>query len=45
VAALTSMLAPSAGAKESLERHGLSAFGDLKYPPLCEAMSSQRPAS
>ena len=33
VAALTSMLAPGAGAQEAAERHGISAFGDLKYPP------------
>jgi microcin C transport system substrate-binding protein len=32
VAALTSVLAPTAKASESPERHGLSAFGDLKYP-------------
>jgi ABC-type oligopeptide transport system substrate-binding subunit len=31
-AALTSSLTPIAGALESSERHGLSAFGDLKYP-------------
>jgi microcin C transport system substrate-binding protein len=33
VAALTSMLAQGAGAQEARERHGISAFGDLKYPP------------
>src|SRR4030095_17153746 len=31
-AALTSALTPIADAVESSERHGLSAFGDLKYP-------------
>jgi microcin C transport system substrate-binding protein len=31
-AALTSVLAPFAKAGESHERHGISAFGDLKYP-------------
>jgi microcin C transport system substrate-binding protein len=31
-AALTSILAPAANSAENLERHGLSAFGDLKYP-------------
>jgi microcin C transport system substrate-binding protein len=31
-AALTSVLIPSAKAAESPERHGISAFGDLKYP-------------
>jgi microcin C transport system substrate-binding protein len=31
-AALTSVLAPVAKATESPERHGISAFGDLKYP-------------
>src|SRR5260370_12991099 len=31
-AALTSVLAPVAKAAESPERHGISAFGDLKYP-------------
>jgi len=30
--ALTSVLAPFAKAGESPERHGISAFGDLKYP-------------
>ena len=33
VAALTSMLAQGASAQEAAERHGISAFGDLKYPP------------
>jgi microcin C transport system substrate-binding protein len=33
VAALTSVLAKGAGADDVVERHGLSAFGDLKYPP------------
>ena len=33
VAALTSMMAQGAGAEEAAERHGISAFGDLKYPP------------
>ena len=33
VAALTSLMAQGAGAEEASERHGLSAFGDLKYPP------------
>jgi microcin C transport system substrate-binding protein len=32
-AALTSVLAPRADAQQTSERHGLSAFGDLKYPP------------
>jgi microcin C transport system substrate-binding protein len=32
-AALTSVLAPRADAQQISERHGLSAFGDLKYPP------------
>jgi microcin C transport system substrate-binding protein len=31
-AALTSVLAPLAKTAESPERHGISAFGDLKYP-------------
>jgi hypothetical protein len=31
VAALGSILAPAGKAAESLERHGISAFGDLKY--------------
>ena len=31
-AALTSTLTPRAGAAESPERHGLSIFGDLRYP-------------
>jgi microcin C transport system substrate-binding protein len=31
-AALTSVLAPVAKATEPSERHGISAFGDLKYP-------------
>src|SRR5580704_14632723 len=31
-AALTSVLAPAGKAAESPERHGISAFGDLKYP-------------
>ena len=31
-AALTSALTPIADAVESSERHGISAFGDLKYP-------------
>jgi microcin C transport system substrate-binding protein len=31
-AAFTSILAPFAKAAESPERHGISAFGDLKYP-------------
>jgi microcin C transport system substrate-binding protein len=31
-AALTSVLAPVAKAEESPEHHGISAFGDLKYP-------------
>src|SRR6266498_172345 len=33
VAAVTSMLARGASAQEAAERHGISAFGDLKYPP------------
>ena len=32
-AALTSVLAPRANAEQVIERHGISAFGDLKYPP------------
>src|SRR5262249_22050178 len=32
-AALTSVLAPRANAEQVIERHGMSAFGDLKYPP------------
>src|SRR3984893_6682663 len=31
-AALASILAPSAHSADSRERHGISAFGDLKYP-------------
>ena len=31
-AALTSVLVPIATAAEPAERHGISAFGDLKYP-------------
>src|SRR6516165_12784874 len=31
-AALTSVLIPTARAAETPERHGISAFGDLKYP-------------
>jgi len=33
VAAVTSVLAKGAGADDVVERHGLSAFGELKYPP------------
>src|SRR5580700_5178126 len=32
-AVLASALGPMAQAEESPERHGISAFGDLKYPP------------
>src|SRR5271166_4035925 len=32
-AALASVLTPPAMAGEDLEQHGISAFGDLKYPP------------
>ena len=32
-AAAAAMIAPSALAQEETERHGMSAFGDLKYPP------------
>ena len=32
-AALVSSLAQSVGAGQDTERHGISAFGDLKYPP------------
>jgi microcin C transport system substrate-binding protein len=32
-AALVSSLAPNVEAGQDTERHGISAFGDLKYPP------------
>jgi hypothetical protein len=41
VAALTSMLAQGASAQEAAERHGISAFGDLKYPPDNSIMSTR----
>jgi microcin C transport system substrate-binding protein len=31
--ALASAVAPAIGGEEASERHGMSAFGDLKYPP------------
>jgi len=42
-AVLASALGPMAQAEESPERHGISAFGDLKYPPAFKQLEYVNP--
>src|SRR6516225_4895982 len=44
-AALTSAIIPVAGSAETTEQHGISAFGDLKYPPEFKQLDYVNPSA